>query len=198
MDYQLENLGPDRFQLLSQALLVQEYPGVQCLPIAQPDGGRDAIGFIDSSRTEFNVFQVKFARDPRKIDSPFDWFQETIDKEIDKIRVLRERGAKVYTIITNLAGTAHLDAGSIDKIQKYLNDALPLPARCWWRDDINRRLDGSWDIKLRYPEVLTGQDYPATIPLRPMSRQQRFWSIGHLKRFWRIWCNIIAAVWILT
>lgn len=43
MDYLFENLGPERFQHLSQALLAREHRDVQCFPVAQPDGGRDAI-----------------------------------------------------------------------------------------------------------------------------------------------------------
>ena len=51
MDYPLENLGPERFQQFCQALLAKEYPDMQCFPVAQPDGGRDA-GF-----SEFTVSQ---------------------------------------------------------------------------------------------------------------------------------------------
>lgn len=35
---------------------------------------------------------------------------------------------------------------------------IDIPAECWWREDINRRLDGEWDIKWSYPEILHGQD----------------------------------------
>jgi len=47
MDYPFENLTPEKFQLFCQALLVREYPSVQCLPVAQPDGGRDAVYWRD-------------------------------------------------------------------------------------------------------------------------------------------------------
>ena len=43
MNYPLENLDPERFQHFCQALLVREHPQLQCFPVAQPDGGRDAI-----------------------------------------------------------------------------------------------------------------------------------------------------------
>jgi hypothetical protein len=42
-DNKYESLGPERFQQFCQALLVNIYPDVQCLPIGQPDGGRDAF-----------------------------------------------------------------------------------------------------------------------------------------------------------
>ena len=46
MDYLYENLGPERFQQFCQALLAREYPKLQCFPVAQPDGGRDAISYF--------------------------------------------------------------------------------------------------------------------------------------------------------
>jgi len=60
VDSQFENLGPERFQQLCQALLVKEYPNVQCFPVAQPDGGRDAIVYhhLDKTPEKFIVFQV--------------------------------------------------------------------------------------------------------------------------------------------
>ena len=39
-----------------------------------------------------------------------------------------------------------------------MDEQLPIPAQCWWRDDINRRLDDAFDIKWSYPDVLTGPD----------------------------------------
>ena len=65
MDYPLENLGPERFQQLCQALLTKEFPRVQCFPVAQPDGGRDAVSFFpEDAQGKFMVFQVKYARKP--------------------------------------------------------------------------------------------------------------------------------------
>lgn len=58
-----------------------------------------------------------------------------------------------------MPGTAHLDGGSIDKTLKGLKHEIGIPIHCWFRDDLNRMLDGHWDIKLRYPEVLSGHDF---------------------------------------
>ena len=58
-----------------------------------------------------------------------------------------------------MQGTARLDSGAIDKATKQLEKELSIPASVWWRDDINRRLDNAWDIKLRYSEVLSGHDF---------------------------------------
>lgn len=56
MQYDYERFTPDRFQEFCQSLLIRKYPDVQCFPVGQKDGGRDAVsGGI--------VFQVKFKRD---------------------------------------------------------------------------------------------------------------------------------------
>jgi hypothetical protein len=43
MSYHFEELGDERFQQLCQAILTCAFPNVQCLPVSQPDGGRDAF-----------------------------------------------------------------------------------------------------------------------------------------------------------
>jgi hypothetical protein len=160
VDYDLENLGPERFQQIAQALLVAEFPGVTCFPVAQPDGGRDAIRVVRSDRqSQSIVYQVKFSRNPDGITNIPEWLVGQTEKERSKIKRLVDRGAVDYVLITNVRGSSHLDVGSIDRTLAELNTQLNIPVHCWWRDDINRRLDGHWDIKLRYPEILTGQDF---------------------------------------
>ena len=160
MDHPFENLGPERFQHLCQALLVKEFPGVTCLPVAQPDGGRDALRQLAEPQSgKIAVYQVKFSRHPLPGDEARRWVFDVADGELEKVRTLVERGASQYLLITNVAGTAHLDVGSIDRMHAELTSKLGLPTQCWWRDDLNRRIDGSWDLKLRYPEVLSGQDF---------------------------------------
>jgi hypothetical protein len=61
--------------------------------------------------------------------------------------------------LTNIPGTAHLDTGSIDTLNESLTQQLGIPAFCWWRNDINRRLDNAWDLKWAYPELMTGPDF---------------------------------------
>jgi len=159
MDHQLDNLGPERFQQLCQALLVKEFPSVICYPVGQPDGGRDAIlSQPEGSAGHFVVFQVKYARS-QPAEEARDWVLNAARGEVQKVKRLMERGARSYYFITNVAGTSHLDVGSIDRLSRQLSSELGLLVHCWWRDDVNRRLDGNWDLKLRYPEVLTGQDF---------------------------------------
>jgi hypothetical protein len=146
MDYPLENLGPERFQQLCQALLVKEFPDVQCFPVAQPDGGRDSVSyFMGDQKDKFIVFQVKFVRKPLAETDPHKWLIDIAKEEAPKVTTLIPRGAKAFYLLTNIPGTAHLDAGSIDKVNETLSTTMEVPSKCWWRDDINRRLDSSWD-----------------------------------------------------
>jgi hypothetical protein len=63
-----------------------------------------------------------------------------------------------YYLITNIAGTAHPRVGSIDRINDYLTSALEIESYCWWRDDLDRRLDAHSSVKWSYPEVLKATD----------------------------------------
>ncbi|MFE3853619.1 NACHT domain-containing protein [Streptomyces griseorubiginosus] len=155
MDYQYESLLDERFQMLCQSLLVREYPGVQCFPVGMPDGGRDATAPDSDGRI---VFQVKYARNPASIADPLKWITKAIDGEVDKVKKLVERGATAFVLITNMPGTSHLDAGRMDKVQKHLDEVMPVNASCWWRDDLDRRLDVNYDLKLKYPSLLSGAD----------------------------------------
>ena len=49
MDHPYENLDPERFQQFCQALIAKDYPNVQCIPVAQPDGGRDALSYLGNN-----------------------------------------------------------------------------------------------------------------------------------------------------
>lgn len=172
MDYPYEQLDPERFQQLCQALLVREHKNLQCFPVAQRDGGRDAVAFIrNAQEREFLLYQVKFVRRPRSLTDERAWLLDTIKGERAKIEELAKLGAKQFVLISNVQGTAQLQAGSIDKAQRLL-DTLPVPAICWWRDDLNRRLDNAWDLKWVYPELMTGPDLIRSIIERGLSDSQ--------------------------
>jgi hypothetical protein len=159
VDYLYEQLGPERFQALCQALLVAETRGMQCFPIAQPDGGRDGVGYtFPRSGRDFVVYQVKFVRNPQAQTDPHKWLTGIIEDEAPKIRELLPKGAVQFHLITNVAGTAHLDAGSIDKVNAILAREIPIPSAVWWRDDLNRHVDVEAGVKWSYPEILRGSD----------------------------------------
>lgn len=157
LDYNYETLLDERFQMLCQSLLVQEYEGVQCFPVGMPDGGRDATASDDFGPNGL-VFQVKFCRHPEELKDPVKWVIDAIDGELDKIDQLINRGATKYILITNVRATSHLDSGRIDKVQRYLNTSVSVTSQCWWREDLDRRLDNNYSLKLRYPTLLSGID----------------------------------------
>jgi hypothetical protein len=160
VNYPLENLDPERFQQFCQALLAREHPQLQCFPVAQPDGGRDAVAYFSESQgSKFAVYQVKFSRRPLAEADPRKWLLAIMEEEAPKLARLIPRGASQFYLLTNIDGTAHLDAGSIDRLNQTLSEQLRVPFTCWWRDDLNRRLDNAWDIKWAYPDLMAGPDF---------------------------------------
>jgi hypothetical protein len=92
MTYNYETLGDDRFQQFAQSLLTLVFPNVQCLPVNQPDGGRDAYYEVlsDSTGQETKrvIFQVKFSREPGSKDSR-SVVEEAIRTERKKVENLK-------------------------------------------------------------------------------------------------------------
>jgi len=164
MDCPFENLGPDRFQQFCQTILTKQFPNLICFPIRQADGGRDAVVYVDDLSTrKFAVFQVKFALKPQAEEDPHKWLIETVSAEAPKVKELIPKGASKYYLLTNIPGTAHPDSGSIDKVKEILSREIPVPAECWWRDDLARRLEAAPEIRWAYPELLTGLDILASL-----------------------------------
>jgi hypothetical protein len=155
MDYNLEALGDERFQKLCQALLTTTFPNVQCLPVGQPDGGRDAFMRQPSG---FVVFQVKYSRSPGNKDERIA-ISDVIASEKPKVDELIKRGATAFYLMTNVSGTSHLDRGSIDRVNSELTVAFGIPSFCWWRDDIERRIEATNGLIWRYPEIFRGSDF---------------------------------------
>ena len=86
MDYRYENLDENRFQHFCQSLLVTEFPDLQCFPVGQPDGGRDAIVYADRVQDDFVVFQVKYVRNPQSVKDPHKWLVEIMAAEAPKVK----------------------------------------------------------------------------------------------------------------
>lgn len=157
MTYLYERLGPERFQEFCQALLVKDYPDLHCFPVAQPDGGRDAMSRDGGDAGEMTVVQVKFRRSDENPSAA--WMIDALKGELPKIKTLIKRGARRYIMVTNASATAHLDTGRHDRVQQWLADNVDIPAEVYWRDELDRRVDGAGStLKLSYPSILTGDD----------------------------------------
>lgn len=154
-DYIYERLGPDRFQTLVSSLLVAEYKGFQVYPVGQADGGRD--GTVNDGQSQI-AFQVKFKRELRKGDNYFTWLSSAIRAELPKISALAAQGASKYIIVTNVPGTAMADAGTMDRVQRFLDENVPIPAQCLWRADLDSRLNGHYDLKWHFSELMATPD----------------------------------------
>ena len=159
MDYLYENLGDERFQEFCSRLISKEFPNAQAFPVGQPDGGRDSVVyFTESVEKTFLVFQVKFVRNANQERDIHKWLTDTIEKEVEKINRLIPQGAKTYYLLTNVRGTAHLDSGSIDKVNRILKENIKIPAICWWREDLSMLFEKDPLFKWAFPEIINGQD----------------------------------------
>lgn len=157
MDYLFENLLDERFQEFCSVLINKKYENVQTFPVGQPDGGRDSISYINQNK-EFIIFQVKYVRNPKNVKDPHKWLLDIMKEEIPKINKLIPSGASQYILITNVSGTAHLENGSIDKMNKLLSEQTTIPSFCWWRDDLCRIFEEDPLLKWNFPEIINGQD----------------------------------------
>ena len=159
--YQYEQLDDESFQQLSQSLLLKSFPGLQCFPVGQPDGGRDAIVRRFGSppdTSKFVLCQVKFSRHKLSPSEALKWLKNTLRDELPKIQRQISEGAERFVLVTNAPGSAHQGTGSIDKLQALLEENIPIPAEAWWRDDLDRRLDNAWDLKFAHPALFSGND----------------------------------------
>ena len=173
MNYPLENLGANRFQQLCQALLVKSFPDIQCLPISQPDGGRDAILSSETDNgKELIIFQIKYTKHALRTAQPYKSVVDNLRKELPRVASWIRGKATKYILITNIPGTASPGTGSIDIVRDLLT-GLGVPSMCWWRDDIERRLDDAWNIKFSFPEVLRSQDIFQVLVERDRTEEER-------------------------
>ncbi|MFD9101506.1 NACHT domain-containing protein [Streptomyces virginiae] len=160
MTYYYEQLDPERFQHLCQALIVREFPGTQCFPVGQRDGGRDAVQVFAQTPGRIRIFQVKFVRNPFAIPDVHKWVVDVMREELPKLRALMTPESQIveYLLVTNVGGTSFPGSGSIDTLNSLLQTELAVPIRTWWRDDLDRRCDNAADIRWSYPDMLRGTD----------------------------------------
>jgi hypothetical protein len=161
--YPYEQLDSSRFQRLAQALLKLDYPGLQCLPLSGADGGRDAIQMAreGTKLVDSIIFQVKLkeASPLGKITTQalYRWLTDRLRQEIPNLELLKERGAAQYVVLTNIKGTGARDSGLRDKMRVWVQEHLPIRTSFWWRDDLDARLVGNYDLVFRF-NLFTGPE----------------------------------------
>ena len=155
--YLYERLGEKRFQELCGAMLARVFPDVTCYPVGQSDGGRDIVRKRDGRAF---VYQVKWTSKPMQ--NPATWLDNAIKGEADNIWQLVKNGAEQYYLLTPVAGTSTRDRGTMDKLDKLLeahSKHFGIPVQCWWRADIDSRIDTApSELKWTYQEMLAGVD----------------------------------------
>ena len=167
MTYYYEALNDISFQKFAQSLIVSVHPETICLPVRQPDGGRDAFFYHAAlERKTFVVFQVKLSTRPKER-SERDAIDSLIKSEEEKVANLIQKGATHYYLVTNVQGTAHLGSGSIDRVNETLTERFNIPCFVWWRDDLDARLDNASDVKWSYPEICRATDVLQFLLKRP-------------------------------
>lgn len=135
--------------------MIAEDPLARSLPTGQPDGGRDAFVRNDDGACSV-VYQVKFSKNPSSKEAR-ESIIDLVRSEKDKVAGLIEDGLVTYYFLTNVSGTAHKDVGSVDRLDEILTDLLGVKSKCWWREDIEARVDNS-SVRWSYPEILSGAD----------------------------------------
>ncbi|MFG2356186.1 NACHT domain-containing protein [Streptomyces sp. NPDC048521] len=155
--YPYEELDGRRFQRLAQSLITAERPRTQCLPIAGPDGGRDAAGLdfdLDGKLSDAVIYQVKY-REQNPVGIPsnndlYDWVIKHLGAENKKLSKLKDRGAREFVFITNVPASGHLGTGLRDRVQQWVAENVTLPTFIWWREDIDARLDRNPALVFRF------------------------------------------------
>ena len=167
MSYNYEALDDMSFQKFAQALIVSVHPETVCLPVRQPDGGRDAFYYHATlERKSFVVFQVKFSTKPKDTNER-DAICSLIKSEKEKVTELISKGATHYYLITNVQGTAHPGVGSIDRVNEILTEQFDIPCFVWWRDDLDARLSNASDVKWSFPDICSATDVLQFLIERP-------------------------------
>lgn len=156
-DYIYERFTPDRFQAFCSALLVKEYPGYQVFPVGQADGGRDGTAPGKNGQNSI-IIQVKFKRQLKANEDYFAWLKKAVLGEKENIERLIDRGAEEYKLVTNVPSTGKDKVGLLDKVNEFLNENFDIPFQVLWRDDLDARISGNYDLKWFYSEILATPD----------------------------------------
>jgi tetratricopeptide (TPR) repeat protein len=165
-DYVLTNLGPHRFEDLSQALALKALgPSVEIFGDG-PDGGREAsfqglshFPTPDAPWTGYGVLQAKFRKRPEGTAKDAEWLIDQVNSELrawadpQSNRVRKGRLPEYLLITSNVVLSSVPGSGGIDRVQKALQERvqeLQLPLKGWevWHyDKICRLLDNNEDVR---------------------------------------------------
>jgi hypothetical protein len=156
--YLYERLGDHDFQLLINALLIEQFPDFRPLPLRQAEGGRDGVV---RAGEKLLISQVKGSVHGRER-NPVAWLEEALKDEEDNITRLIGQGATRYILATNVPSTGKPGSGTFDKLDAALRghgERLGIEMTCLWRETVDAMVDRAPDsVKWTYADMLAGWD----------------------------------------
>ncbi|MEF9885316.1 tetratricopeptide repeat protein [Streptomyces sp. P9-A4] len=181
-DYALTNLGPHRFEELSQALALEVLgPSVEIFGDG-PDGGREAsfqglshFPAPDAPWSGYGVLQAKFRKRPEGTAKDAEWLINQISSELrawadpHSNRVRNGRMPEYLLIASNVVLSSVPGNGGIDRVRKTLQEcaqALQLPLKAmeiWHYDKICRLLDASEGVRHANADAVLSGDVLARL-----------------------------------
>ncbi|MEU7474376.1 hypothetical protein AB0A63_00215 [Lentzea sp. NPDC042327] len=181
-------MGEKAFQQMCSALLASDFPGVTCMPVGQSDGGRDAVRRNESGGSV--IYQVKWTAKP--VQNAVNWLRGALDGEADNIRRLVREGATEYVLITSVAGTSVPGRGTMDRLEELLrirSAELGISMACWWRADIDARLDRApHSLLWSYADMLAGWQLISYLLAASRGQERE-------ERLWEVMKNVVATQW---
>lgn len=153
-----ERLTEKEFQRLCGSVLLEQDENIRLYPVGMSDGGRDATSGREDGQAV--IYQVKWTKDRQQ--NPVAWLTEAMRGEKEKIkRLVKEKHAKKYVLMTCVAGTAVYGSGGKDRFDAELDkleNELGIPMEVLWQDDLDLRVRRSREIKWAFPQMLAGID----------------------------------------
>lgn len=187
MRYDLDRLGEQEFEDLSQALALRLLgSGVKVFGLG-PDGGREAefegtFRYPDPSPegcwSGYGILQAKYKNSPTNAEQNLRWLRVTIKGELDRWNARadklpkgvqpKERRIPSYIIFaTNIELSGIPERGGIDLIDNLISgyaDRLRLKGwRIWHYEQICRHLDSYPEVRRTYAALITPGDVLASL-----------------------------------
>jgi hypothetical protein len=171
--YDLNGLGPQQFEEMSQGLL-KEIIGAGTITFGPgPDGGREATftgkAPYPSPADQWDgewVFQVKF-HDLDRVppDKARSRLLAELREELEKITAKYKRPCDNYLLITNVPLTGVHESGTIDRIDAEIKPKFPSVSNIhvWGADEVHRHLCVHPNVRQNYLHLLATGDLIAEL-----------------------------------
>ena len=179
--YELERLGPERFEEMVKALLEQQFRirGKLIQFSDGPDGGREATwsqpstddGWVKPGRQRTRkrisrewVFQAKYHAHSKSNRSAAGVLETDLSSELDKIVERHKLTCDTYVLITNVGLSGVRFRGSRDRLESLVGaKAKEMDFQIWDAADLSAMLDANPGVRQTYLDFLLPSDVLAAI-----------------------------------